>query len=89
MQEDKKLMSRRDFARTAVLTAGALGAADVIAAAGPPADVKIGLYSITYLGVWYRGDALTVDQVIQRAKRFGYQGVEIDGKRPHGRKHLR
>jgi len=22
--------------------------------------------------------------VIERAKRFGYQGVEIDGKRPHG-----
>jgi sugar phosphate isomerase/epimerase len=46
--------------------------------------VRIGLYSITYGGVWYRGDALTVDQVIGRAKKFGYQGVEIDGKRPHG-----
>jgi serine/threonine protein kinase len=22
--------------------------------------------------------------VIERAKKFGYQGVEIDGKRPHG-----
>ena len=48
------------------------------------ADVKIGLYSITYGGVWYRGDALTVEQVIERAQKFGYQGVEIDGKRPHG-----
>jgi hypothetical protein len=35
------------------------------------------------LGVWYRGDALTLEQVIQRAKQYGYQGVEIDGKRPH------
>jgi hypothetical protein len=25
-----------------------------------------------------------VEDVIGRAKRFGYQGVEIDGKRPHG-----
>ncbi len=48
------------------------------------AEVKIGLYSITYGGVWYDGEALTVEQVIERARRFGYQGVEIDGKRPHG-----
>jgi sugar phosphate isomerase/epimerase len=49
-----------------------------------PAEIKLGLYSITYGGVWYRGDALTVEQVIERARRFGYQGIEIDGKRPHG-----
>jgi len=48
------------------------------------ADVKIGLYSITYGGVWYRGGALTLEQVIGRAAKFGYQGIEIDGKRPHG-----
>jgi sugar phosphate isomerase/epimerase len=46
--------------------------------------MKIGLYSITYLGIWYRGRALTVEELIERAKRFGYDGVEIDGKRPHG-----
>jgi sugar phosphate isomerase/epimerase len=46
--------------------------------------MKLGLYSITYLGLWYRGPALTVEQVIERAARFGYDGVEIDGKRPHG-----
>ena len=46
--------------------------------------IKLGLYSITYLGVWYRGGALTLEEVIQRAKRFGYEGIEIDGKRPHG-----
>jgi sugar phosphate isomerase/epimerase len=46
--------------------------------------VKIGLYSITYAGVWYRGRALTIEEVFERAKRFGFQGVEIDGKRPHG-----
>ncbi len=46
--------------------------------------MKIGLYSITYLGIWYRGEALTLPQLIMTAKRYGYDGVEIDGKRPHG-----
>jgi sugar phosphate isomerase/epimerase len=76
-------MSRRGFVQTAALAAGTLAATDLSRAAGR-AEVKIGLYSITYGGVWYRGDALTVEQVMERAHRFGYQGVEIDGKRPHG-----
>jgi sugar phosphate isomerase/epimerase len=46
--------------------------------------MKIGLYSITYLGLWYRGPALTLEDVIGRARAYGYDGVEIDGKRPHG-----
>ena len=46
--------------------------------------MKVGLYSITYLGVWYRGAALTLEQLIDRASEYGYAGVEIDGKRPHG-----
>jgi len=82
MSDDNGQISRRGFVQKAALAAGALGAADLGRAA--TADVKVGLYSITYGGVWYRGDALTVEQVIERAKRFGYQGVEIDGKRPHG-----
>jgi sugar phosphate isomerase/epimerase len=70
--------------RSAALAGGALGAGEAARAAAPAAEIKIGLYSITYGGVWYRGDALTVEQVIGRARQFGYQGVEIDGKRPHG-----
>ncbi len=46
--------------------------------------MKIGLYSITYLGLWYRGEALSLEEVIERARKYGYDGVEIDGKRPHG-----
>ncbi len=46
--------------------------------------MKVGLYSITYLGVWYNGPALTLKEVMARAKKFGYDGIEIDGKRPHG-----
>jgi sugar phosphate isomerase/epimerase len=46
--------------------------------------MKVGLYSITFLGAWYRGEALTLEQVIDRARAYGYAGIEIDGKRPHG-----
>ena len=71
-------VSRRRFVQSA-LAAGALSAS-----AASRAHIKVGLYSITYGGVWYRGDALTLEQVIGRAKKFGYEGIEIDGKRPHG-----
>jgi sugar phosphate isomerase/epimerase len=77
MKPNRFAISRRDFAGAAAL------AATVRAARPAEAQMKIGLYSITYLGVWYRGDALSIEQVIQRAKQFGYDGVEIDGKRPH------
>lgn len=46
--------------------------------------MKIALYSITFLGLWYRGEALTLPELIEVAKRYGYDGIEIDGKRPHG-----
>ena len=46
--------------------------------------MRVGLYSITYLGLWYRGEALTLEQLIRRAREYGYGGIEIDGKRPHG-----
>jgi sugar phosphate isomerase/epimerase len=71
-------VSRRRFVQSA------LAATAVSAVAAPRADIKIGLYSITYAGLWYRGDPLTLEQVIGRAKKFGYQGIEIGGKRPHG-----
>jgi len=45
---------------------------------------KVGLSSITFLGVWYKGDALTLDDMMIKAKEYGYDGIEIDGKRPHG-----
>ena len=45
--------------------------------------MKIGLYSITYRGVWYRGDALDVFQLVRLAKQQGWEGVELDAERPH------
>lgn len=47
-------------------------------------EIKAALYSITYLGYWYRGEALPMEQLIKRAKDYGYDGIEIEGKRPHG-----
>jgi sugar phosphate isomerase/epimerase len=46
--------------------------------------MKVGLYSITYLGVWYDGPALTFSEFVKRAQVYGYSGIELDGKRPHG-----
>ncbi len=46
--------------------------------------MKVGLYSITYLGAWYDGPALTSKEVLHKAKELGYDGVEFDAKRPHG-----
>jgi sugar phosphate isomerase/epimerase len=46
--------------------------------------MKVGLYGITYLGLWYRGEPLTLPEMITRARQYGYDGIEIDGKRPHG-----
>ncbi|MGH9722144.1 MAG: sugar phosphate isomerase/epimerase family protein [Bryobacteraceae bacterium] len=72
-------MTRRGF----MLQSGAAMAA---AAATKPSigDIKPSLYSVTYIGLWYRGEALTMEQLLDRARRFGYEGVEIEAKRPHG-----
>jgi hypothetical protein len=77
-------MNRRDFVRAVTMTAAAAGYSQAMTAQKTGGEVKPGLYSITYLGVWYRGDALTLEQIIGRAKQYGYQGIEVDGKRPHG-----
>ena len=51
MSENPTQLSRRGFVQTAALAAGALGTSKSTSAAKLPADVKIGLYSITYGGV--------------------------------------
>ena len=72
-------MNRRHFLGSAALLTGTAAAADLPDVHAPEPDVKIGLYSISYLGVWYRGDALSIEQVIDRAHQCGNHGVEIDG----------
>lgn len=47
--------------------------------------MRVGLYSISCSGVWFNDrPALTVEEFIDIAKKYGYEGVEIDLKRPHG-----
>ena len=47
--------------------------------------MKVGLYSISCSGTWFNDrPALTVEEFMDTAKKFGYDGVEIDLKRPHG-----
>lgn len=82
-------MNRRQFVGTTLAgTAGMLSASRPASAKSLPdpkgSDIKLGLYSITFLGAWYRGEPLTLEQLVQRAKKYGYAGIEIDGKRPHG-----
>jgi len=46
--------------------------------------MKVSLYSVSYLGIWYDGPALSFEDFVKRAKTCGYDGIELDGKRPHG-----
>ena len=45
--------------------------------------MKIGLYSVTYRGVWYKGDAIDVFSLMPLAARQGWEGIELDTERPH------
>lgn len=77
-----RCIDRRDFGKTMAMAAAVAGT-QTAAGARTAGDLKLGLYSITYLGVWYGGEALTLEEVVKRARKYGYQGVELDGKRPH------
>ena len=43
----------------------------------------VALYSVTYAGGWYDGPPLTIEAILTRASRLGFDGVEIGCKRPH------
>jgi sugar phosphate isomerase/epimerase len=88
-------MNRRKFIETSGAAAGAavLGGVNAdlqekpVLKEGKPAGtgkIKIGLYSITYGGIWYEGQALSFDEFCQRASDYGFDGVELDNKRPMG-----
>ncbi|HUI44039.1 MAG TPA: sugar phosphate isomerase/epimerase family protein [Terriglobia bacterium] len=86
---ETKSINRREFvgaslAATAGLLASAGTGTSQPARSENAPGLKVGLYTITYLGVWYRGDALSLEDAIRRAKSYGYDGIEVDGKRPHG-----
>jgi sugar phosphate isomerase/epimerase len=80
-------MNRRQFVVTSLAaTAGLAAGINALSCSDQKkkSDIKVGLYSITFLGVWYRGEALSLEEMIKRAREYGYSGIEIDGKRPHG-----
>ncbi len=78
--------SRRQFMLTSLAATAGL-ATNVSFSHGiqtKKSNMKVGLYSITFLGIWFRGDGMPLDEMIKWAKKNGYDGIEIDGKRPHG-----
>ena len=46
--------------------------------------MKISLYTITLNGGYYGGPAVPLIEIFPRAKEWGYDGIEIEAKRPHG-----
>lgn len=46
--------------------------------------MKISLYTITLSGGYYDGPAVPLLEIFAKAKAWGYDGVEVEAKRPHG-----
>jgi sugar phosphate isomerase/epimerase len=44
--------------------------------------MKFALLSVTYSGLFYKGQALSLEQQIIRAKELGFEGLAIETKRP-------
>ncbi len=88
-------MNRRKFIETSGAAAGAAVFGSVAPAvnpsplageqrAGTTGKIKLGLYSISYGGIWYKGTALSFDELCRRAREYGFDGIELDNKRPMG-----
>jgi sugar phosphate isomerase/epimerase len=88
-------MNRRKFIETSGAAAGAavLGGMTPSINTDPAikeqkiekkANIKLGLYSISYGGIWYPGKALSFDELCRVAKELGFEGIELDNKRPMG-----
>ncbi len=46
--------------------------------------MKVSLYSITLSGGYYGGPHVPLLEMLPKAKEWGYDGIELEGKRPHG-----
>lgn len=46
--------------------------------------MKVSLYTISLSGGYYAGPAVPLHDILRRAKEWGYDGIELEGKRPHG-----
>lgn len=85
--KENNVMNRRQFMATSLAATAGL-AVNVNSFSGDlqakKSNMKVGLYSITFLGIWFRGKAATIEEMTKMAKKLGYDGIELDGKRPHG-----
>jgi sugar phosphate isomerase/epimerase len=88
-------MDRRKFIETSGAAAGATVLGHIspslnegtVSAGNRPVKggkIKLGLYSVSYGGIWYKGQALSFDELCKKAKDFGFEGIELDNKRPMG-----
>lgn len=48
------------------------------------ARTKVSLYTIAYSGIYYKGSHVPIEELIPRIKNYGYDGIEIESKRPYG-----
>jgi sugar phosphate isomerase/epimerase len=44
--------------------------------------IKLALFTVTYCGLWYRGEALPLKDQILKAKELGFEGISVETKRP-------
>ncbi len=84
--KERKGISRRTFMLTSLAAAAGLAVKVDVAQdyQTKKSGMRVGLYSITFLGIWFRGGAMPLAEMIRWARKSGYEGIEIDGKRPHG-----
>lgn len=44
--------------------------------------MKLALFTVSYSGIWYDGEALPLKEQIDKAKELGFDGISIEAKRP-------
>ncbi|MEM3956812.1 MAG: sugar phosphate isomerase/epimerase family protein [Thermoproteota archaeon] len=44
--------------------------------------IKTALFTVTYCGLWYKGEALSLKEQLEKAKELGFDGITIETKRP-------
>jgi len=91
----KPNISRRQFLASATVATAAMVTGTAKSAVKHPLNLmsssakpqnnrmKIGLYTITYLGIWYEGEAMKLKDIMRHIKKQGWEGIEFDTKRPH------
>ncbi|MEM3546404.1 MAG: sugar phosphate isomerase/epimerase family protein [Candidatus Bathyarchaeia archaeon] len=45
--------------------------------------MKLSLHSVSLSGFFYRGNPIPLEELVTKVKQYGFDGVELMGKRPH------